>query len=148
MDEPNKNRVWQLLGTGLDCPAVARSLGMSVTSVRDLEAKAGGVRPQTRLLSERVLSLEERGDLEGTRRGRLAEGDRDKARTVALDGLARGRPQQWPGELPGPPGRLAGLAICRASQACQAQGMPEAAAPGRAALRAAPLTAPDLPLVG
>ena len=138
MDEPNKNRVWQLLGTGLDCPAVARSLGMSVTSVRDLEAKAGGVRPQTRLRSERVLSLEER----------LAEGDRDKARTVALDGLARGRPQQWPGELPGPPGRLAGLAICRASQACQAQGMPEAAAPGRAALRAAPLTAPDLPLVG
>jgi hypothetical protein len=28
MDEPTKNRVWELLGAGLDCPAVARSLGM------------------------------------------------------------------------------------------------------------------------
>ena len=42
MDEPKRNRVWELLGAGLDCPAVARSLGMGVTSVRELEANAGG----------------------------------------------------------------------------------------------------------
>ena len=51
MDEPTKNRVWELLGAGLDCPAVARSLGMGVTSVRELEANAGGVRPRPRLRS-------------------------------------------------------------------------------------------------
>ena len=70
MDEPTKNRVWELLGAGLDCPAVARSLGMGVTSVRELEANAGGVRPRPRLRSERVLSLEEREEIS---RG-LAEG--------------------------------------------------------------------------
>jgi hypothetical protein len=37
-----KNRVWALLGAGLDCPAVARSLGMGVTSVRLIEATSGG----------------------------------------------------------------------------------------------------------
>ncbi len=70
MDEAKKNRIWALLGTGLDCPAVARSLSMSVTSVRELEANAGGVRPRPRLRSEWVLSLEEREEIS---RG-LAEG--------------------------------------------------------------------------
>jgi len=63
MDEPAKNRVWELLGAGLDCPAVARSLGMGVTSVRAIEANAGGVRPRPRLRAERVLSLEEREEI-------------------------------------------------------------------------------------
>src|ERR1039458_7907645 len=63
MDEPTKNRVWELLGAGLDCPAVARSLGMGVDSVRELEANSGGVRPQPRLRSERVLSLDEREEI-------------------------------------------------------------------------------------
>ena len=70
MDEPTKNRVWELLGAGLDCPAVARSLGMGVDSVRKLEVNAGGVRPRPRLRSERVLSLAEREEIS---RG-LAEG--------------------------------------------------------------------------
>ena len=70
MDEATKNGVWALLGAGLDCPAVARSLGMGVTSVRLIEATCGGVRPQPRLRSERVLSLEEREEIS---RG-LAEG--------------------------------------------------------------------------
>ena len=70
MDEPTKNRVWELLGVGFDCPAVARSLGMGVDSVREVEANAGGVRPRPRLRSERVLSLEEREEIS---RG-LAEG--------------------------------------------------------------------------
>ena len=70
MDEPTKNRVWELLGAGLDRPAVARSLGMGVDSVRELEANSGGVRPQPRLRSERVLSLDEREEIS---RG-LAEG--------------------------------------------------------------------------
>jgi IS30 family transposase len=70
MDEATKNRVWSLLGAGLDCPAVARSLGMGVTSVRLIEATSGGVRPRPRMRSERVLSLEEREEIS---RG-LAEG--------------------------------------------------------------------------
>jgi IS30 family transposase len=70
LDEPTKNRVWELLGAGLDCPAVARSLGMGVTIVRQLEATFGGVRPRPRLRSQRVLSLEEREEIS---RG-LAEG--------------------------------------------------------------------------
>ena len=70
MDEPTKNRVWELLGAGLDCPAVARSLGMGVDSVRRVEAEVGGVRPRPRRRSERVLSLEEREEIS---RG-LAEG--------------------------------------------------------------------------
>jgi IS30 family transposase len=70
MEEPTKNRVWELLGAGLDCPAVARSLGMGVTSVRMLEAETGGVRPRPRKRSQRVLSLEEREEIS---RG-LAEG--------------------------------------------------------------------------
>ena len=63
MDEPTKNQVWELLGAGLDCPAVARFLGMNVDSVRAIEAKTGGVRPKARLRSERVLSLEEREEI-------------------------------------------------------------------------------------
>jgi IS30 family transposase len=70
MDEATKNRAWALLGAGLDCPAVARSLGMGVTSVRLIEATSGGIRPRPRLRSERVLSLEEREEIS---RG-LAEG--------------------------------------------------------------------------
>jgi IS30 family transposase len=70
MDEATKNRAWALLGAGLDCPAVARSLGMGVTSVRLIEATSGGVRPRPRMRSERVLSLEEREEIS---RG-LAEG--------------------------------------------------------------------------
>jgi IS30 family transposase len=70
LDEPTKNQVWELLGVGLDCPAVARSLGMGVDSVREIEAKTGGVRPRPRLRSERVLSLDEREEIS---RG-LAEG--------------------------------------------------------------------------
>lgn len=70
MDEPTKNRAWELLGAGLDCPAVARSLGMGVTGVRELEAATGGVRPRPRRRSIRVLSLEEREEIS---RG-LAEG--------------------------------------------------------------------------
>jgi len=70
MDEATKNGVWALLGAGLDCPAVARSLGMGVTSVRLIEATSGGVRPRPRMRSERVLSLEEREEIS---RG-LAEG--------------------------------------------------------------------------
>jgi len=42
MDEPKRNRVWELLGAGHDCPAIPRSLGMSVDTVRAIEAKAGG----------------------------------------------------------------------------------------------------------
>jgi IS30 family transposase len=63
LDEPTKNQVWELLGAGLDCPAVARFLGMNVDSVRGIEAKTGGVRPRPRLRSERVLSLEEREEI-------------------------------------------------------------------------------------
>jgi IS30 family transposase len=70
LDQPKKNRVWELLGSGLDCPAVARSLGMGVTSVRELEAKTGGVRPKPRHRSKRVLSLDQREEIS---RG-LAEG--------------------------------------------------------------------------
>ncbi len=70
MDETTKNGVWALLGAGLDCPAVARSLGMGVTSVRLIEATCGGVRPRPRMRSERVLTLEEREEIS---RG-LAEG--------------------------------------------------------------------------
>ena len=70
MDEPTKNRIWSLLGAGLDCPAVARSLGMGVMSVRRIEYAFGGVRPRSRMRSERVLSLEEREEIS---RG-LAEG--------------------------------------------------------------------------
>ena len=70
MDEATKNRAWALLGAGLDCPAVARSLGMGVTSVRLIDATSGGIRPRPRLRSERVLSLEEREEIS---RG-LAEG--------------------------------------------------------------------------
>jgi IS30 family transposase len=70
LDQPTKNRVWELLGAGLDCPAVARSLHMGVDSVRELEAKTGGVRPRPRHRSRRVLSLEQREEIS---RG-LAEG--------------------------------------------------------------------------
>jgi DNA-binding CsgD family transcriptional regulator len=70
LDEPKRNRVWELLGAGLDCPAVARSLGMSVDTVRAIEAKTGGVRPKARHRSKRVLSLDEREEIS---RG-LAEG--------------------------------------------------------------------------
>jgi IS30 family transposase len=70
LDEPKRNRVWELLGAGLDCPAVARSLGMNVDTVRAIEAKTGGVRPQPRQRAKRVLSLEQREEIS---RG-LAEG--------------------------------------------------------------------------
>jgi IS30 family transposase len=70
MDEPKRNRVWELLGAGADCPAVARSFGMSVDTVRAIEAKTGGVRPKPRRRSKRVLSLEDRDEIS---RG-LAEG--------------------------------------------------------------------------
>ena len=70
MDEPTKNRIWSLLGAGLDCPAVARSLDMGVMSVRRIEYAFGGVRPRPRQRSQRVLSLEEREEIS---RG-LAEG--------------------------------------------------------------------------
>ena len=70
MDEPTKNKLWELLGAGLDCPAVARSLGMGVWLVRDVEAETGGVRPRPRRRSARVLSFEEREEIS---RG-LAEG--------------------------------------------------------------------------
>ena len=70
MDQPTKNRVWELLGAGLDCPAVARSLLMRVDSVRELEALTGGIRPRPRQRSKRVLSLEQREEIS---RG-LAEG--------------------------------------------------------------------------
>jgi IS30 family transposase len=70
MDEPKRNRVWELLGAGADCPAVARSFGMSVDTVRAIEAKTGGVRPKPRRRSKRVLSLEDREEIS---RG-LAEG--------------------------------------------------------------------------
>ena len=70
MDQPTKNRVWELLGAGLDCPAVARSLLMRVDSVRELEALTGGIRPRPRRRSKRVLSLEQREEIS---RG-LAEG--------------------------------------------------------------------------
>ncbi len=63
MDEPTKNQVWELLHVGLDCPAVARSLSMGVTSVRKLEAETGGVRPRPRKRSKRSLSLEEREEI-------------------------------------------------------------------------------------
>jgi hypothetical protein len=63
LGKPTKNQVWELLGAGLDCPAVARSLGMGVDSVREIEAKTGGVRPRPRLRCERVLSLEEREEI-------------------------------------------------------------------------------------
>jgi hypothetical protein len=36
---------------------------MNVDSVRGIEAKTGGVRPQPRLRSERVLSLDEREEI-------------------------------------------------------------------------------------
>jgi len=70
MDEPTKNRVWELLGAGLDCPSVARSLGMNVDAVRAVEAETGGVRPRPRRSSKRVLSFQEREEIS---RG-LAEG--------------------------------------------------------------------------
>jgi len=63
VDEPTKNQIWSLLHAGLDCPAVARSLGMGVTSVRNLEYSLGGVRPRPRQRSARVLSLEEREEI-------------------------------------------------------------------------------------
>jgi IS30 family transposase len=63
MDEPTKNRVWELLGTGFDCPSVARSLGMNVDAVRALEAETGGVRPRPRRRSKRVLSFQEREEI-------------------------------------------------------------------------------------
>jgi IS30 family transposase len=63
MDEPVKNRVWESLGAGLDCPGVARSLGMNVDAVRALEAETGGVRPRPRRRSPRVLSFEEREEI-------------------------------------------------------------------------------------
>jgi hypothetical protein len=70
LDQPTKNRVWELLGAGFDCPAVARSLHMGVDSVRELEALTGGIRPRPRQRSKRVLSLEQREEIS---RG-LAEG--------------------------------------------------------------------------
>jgi len=70
MDEPTKNRVWELLGAGLDCPSVARSIGMSHQTIRNLENETGGVRPRPRKRSKRVLSLDEREEIS---RG-LAEG--------------------------------------------------------------------------
>jgi IS30 family transposase len=70
MDEPSKNQAWELLAVGLDCPSVARSIGMSEQTIRDLEAETGGVRPRPRHRSARALSLEEREEIS---RG-LAEG--------------------------------------------------------------------------
>jgi IS30 family transposase len=109
MDEPMKNQAWELLGAGLDCPAVARSLGMSVTPVRALEAETGGIRPRPRHRSARVLSLEEREEIsrglaEGISLTEIAErlgratstisrevahnGGRDKYRATRADGRA------------------------------------------------------------
>jgi hypothetical protein len=138
MDEPTKSRVWQLLGAGLDCPAVAKSLGMGVWLVRGLEAETGGVRPRPRRRSERVLSLEEREEIS---RG-LAEGVSLTDIAVrlgrgTLDDLAGSRPQRRAGQLPGLQGRWAGLAMCSPVETREARDMPEAGPRGGAALRTA-----------
>jgi Helix-turn-helix domain len=148
LDQPTKNRVWELLGAGLDCPAVARSLHMNVDTVRAIAAKRGGVRPRPRHRSRRVLSLEQREEIS---RG-LAEGVslREIAKRLgrAVHDLARGRPQRRPEELPGPQSRPGSLATGRASEGGQARHMPEVGSRGGAALEETILTAPDLGVVG
>ena len=149
MDQPTKNRVWELLGAGHDCPAVARSLGMGVDSVRELEANTGGIRPRPRQRSKRVLSLEQREEIS---RG-LAEGVslREIAKQLGRAPSTISREVAHNGgrsELPGPQGRPGSLATGRASETGQAHGMPETATRGGAALGAAFLTAPDLTVVG
>ena len=149
MDETTKNGVWALLGAGLDCPAVARSLGMGVTSVRLIEATCGGVRPRPRMRSERVLSLEEREEIsrglaEGLSLTEIATGLGRAPSTVSR----RGVPQRRPSELPGPPSRPASLGPGQTPEASQARDLPEVGPRGGGAFGGAFLAPPDLPLVG
>ena len=124
-----RRRVFEMLGQGCSSEEVARSVGVSASTVRGWRAEIGGVICEPTLESGRYLSRDERYEI--ARLHDAEVGVREIARALGRSPATISRELSRPNRPPGTPGRPAGRAAGRAYQpeACHQAAMRARARP-------------------